>query len=636
MATDNRRAKAKGPSVWECVEQERAGAKAAPFDDTVSVEAPGSKPAPSAEQAAWAADLAAVAEQRKRDVPKKVDSGGILDWDVAPTKALEEPPAPAPAPAAVEAAWAKQVQTAQMQRRSAGAPFGTFESPEKPAEPQAAEADKQAQWRKNLEAAQNGPRFARRYADVHQQPPTASGHVPDKPKEQAASRSKEEVVASLATEQRQRAADSQADAAVDERKASRTRLDVLAAPKAAYSPRGGRGETAGRRPSSAGSAASSSSAGSSRASRAMALERASRGPTVLQGKQAWKSVANAAKESVGAETWDGMSRAQKKELLRGAIAVSALPQPAAAPAGADESATDGVAADGAGDAQKDLDDASSQTSRSTRSSVRSSVRSSRRSESAASSARGSARGSGRAGSAALAESEAPAEAAEATSTPRSGSEASAKRTPQGVRDAHASSSWNFAEMHSATKDGEQDDRFVTATAASLRTAAVATEQESAPARAARDVHAASSWSFAEMFPGSGGDQGQRFVTASAAAATQPAPPPAKLEHAATTRTTKALQQSSWSLGGPDDGSGADDRFTTSSRQQAPPKAAAQAEQCVSPELLYCASWPRLTRVFCAQAVARAGPALSSCLSLVARLDSNGAPGNCLAGCDNGE
>ena len=68
-----------------------------------------------------------------------------------------------------------------MQRRSAGAPFGTFESPDKPAEPQAAEADKQAQWRKNLEAAQNGPRFARRYADVHQ-PPTASGHVPDKPK----------------------------------------------------------------------------------------------------------------------------------------------------------------------------------------------------------------------------------------------------------------------------------------------------------------------------------------------------------------------------------------------------------------------------------------------------------------------
>lgn len=152
-------------------------------------------------------------------------------------------------------------------------------------------------------------------------------------------------------------------------------------------------------------------------------------------------------------------------------------------------------------------------------------------------------------------------------------------------------------MHSATKDGEQDDRFVTATASSLRTAAVATEQESAPARAARDVHAASSWSFAEMFPGSGGDQGQRFVTASAAAATQPAPPPAKLEHAATTRTTKALQQTSWSLGGPDDGSGADDRFTTSSRQQAPPKAAAQAEQCVSSELLYRASWPRLTRVF---------------------------------------
>ena len=141
MATDNRRAKAKGPSVWECVEQERVGAKAAPFDDTVAVD---SKPAPSAEQAAWAADLAAVAEQRKSDVPKKVDSGGILDWDVAPTKALEQPPAPAPAPAAVEAAWAKQVKTAQMQRRSAGAPFGTFESPDKPAEPQAAEADKQA------------------------------------------------------------------------------------------------------------------------------------------------------------------------------------------------------------------------------------------------------------------------------------------------------------------------------------------------------------------------------------------------------------------------------------------------------------------------------------------------------------
>ena len=207
--------------------------------------------------------------------------------------------------------------------RQSSAPFGLEQDNPAHAKPQSVAVGPkdreaaQAQWQQTLDAVHSDyPRFARKATDVHL-PPSSSGHgvvlssdgaMKAKSPVQGAravervakshqTKTKAEVVESLAAQQRQQSAEATGSESSSRRRMSRARLDALAAPKQTYSPRDG----ARRRPSSVGSSVVSAR---STASSQRGLETSSRNHTApksasdLQQRQAWKAVASAARGSL--------------------------------------------------------------------------------------------------------------------------------------------------------------------------------------------------------------------------------------------------------------------------------------------------------------------------------------------------
>jgi hypothetical protein len=229
MATDGR--KRETVSVWERLEAERALKGGLPFDTQAGgAEAMPAKPSDEEQRAQWAADLAAVAEQRRAEPPRPSQTSSSvnpLEWELpsgaAEAEARAKAAQRAPPPAEVREAWAEQLaeqgprharrsgdfhnrmdvhsgvhgfagdapalarQEQASVRRDPGqstAPFGLeTDNPAhaKTTQPlQAVAQDReavQAQWQQTLDAVHSDqPRFARKTSDMHV-PPPPSGHA---------------------------------------------------------------------------------------------------------------------------------------------------------------------------------------------------------------------------------------------------------------------------------------------------------------------------------------------------------------------------------------------------------------------------------------------------------------------------
>ena len=527
MATDGRRTAPQ--SIWDKLEAERKpGPAETPFgtnlDEWAGTGGMPNRPSEAEQKKKWAADLAAVAEQRAGEPPKPTQTS------TSHTRTLNQSLRPASpnrtAPFGLE-----------HDNLSQGQPDAAREEPSAVPQDRAAV---QQRWRQQLDSSQSGPRvFGRKFADVHHRS-GASGHgavlssdgamTAKEPAATAAGgKSKAEVVASLAQQPRPRTAeDGGAVAKLSPRQMSRARLDALSAPKQMYSPR--EGEATARRPSSAGSSASSTgrSAASSDSRPCSRGAAAARGPSSLQGRQAWKAVAGAARESLGDETWCSMSRGEKKEFLRAAITSDEQQQPqpevargcSAMPASGDDDARSVASMSSLGSGAFDGLELGGGSAR------RGSSASSSTASSRISSVRSAGGGSARSGS---------------------------RCSGTGVVDVHASSNWHISEQFQGTKDGHQDDRFVSQTRATLHkavAAAAAPAPEAQQLRNATDVHATSNWSFTDQFAGSSdGHQSNRFVTSQTRASL--APLSGAVAAAAAPRqvhSTAKLQSSSFSLG----------------------------------------------------------------------------------------
>lgn len=400
------------PSVWERLDAQKAGVGSAPYDTLELGDDPMlTKPSEEEERAKWAADLAAVAEQRKAQPSPRVQTTSSInphDWDL-------------PSGAARAEVQAKAIRAAAPQ-------------------------EVKQKWADDL-AARGARQYPRKFADVHLPSQSqTSGHgavlscdgaIKGKPalqrsraavqiakQDQVKTKTKTEVVQSLAAQQRGKLAETTGTGGerISPRKMSRVRLDALAVPKSVSS---SRGDSYGASSLASARFAPASTQGVGRSSR----HHTGAGPTNapdLQQKQAWRATAREVRESIRPETWAAMDRAQKKDFLR-----EAMTQRQQLPYGG---RADAFPADDEVDAQLSVSISESVVSDTSAVSARSSRRS------------------------------VPSLASIGTAGADRACVAKTSRTVK----AHTVSNWNASEQFTGTADGHQEDHFVTSARASYQ------------------------------------------------------------------------------------------------------------------------------------------------------------------------
>eukprot|EP01043_Picozoa_sp_COSAG02_P030824 COSAG02_NODE_1986_length_10180_cov_38.805575_5_plen_574_part_00 len=563
------------------------------------------------QRAQWAANLAAVAEQRKAEPPRLTQTASSinpLEWDLPSGAANVEAQANAvhaPAPAEVQQKWADDLAAARAQgpphaRRSVGDHEPTEARSDKPGLPRGAETGRQssapfgleqdnpahvkpqpvavepqdreaaqAQWQQTLDAVHSDyPRFARKASDVHL-PPSTSGHgfvlssngaMKAKPPVQGA-RAVERAVklpqAKTKTKTKTEVVESLA--AEQQKQSTEATGSELSHPRkmsrarldalAAPKQTYSPRDSARRRPSSAGDSVASAR---STASSSRSVATSSRHHTVPRS----------ASDLQQRQAWKAVASAARESL--GPTTWKAMSRAEKkdflrAAIGQNPEAAHGcrfnsVPANGEMEAQASVSEASSVLSDMCTASLSSSRRSS-----VAASASSSRRSAG---------SSVTARTASTGSTgPQVRSDTSSGLRLEGTQvvDAHATVQWNISDQYDADNQnaGNQDNRFVSSMQASMSQSAAAATAAPAPAATGRatritNVHASSNWNISDQFAGtSDGDQGDRFVTAASASHQQTSgrggvggSVGGGAQRRQPVRTSASLQTSSFSLGWP--------------------------------------------------------------------------------------
>ncbi len=556
MATDGRRREA--PSVWERLDAEQAGAAGVPYDTHGSADGMPVKPSEKEQRAQWAADLAAVAEQRKAEPPRVVQTGSSInpyEWDLPSGAASVEAQAKAvhaPAPTEVQQKWAADLAAARAQGpwharksvdvhkrmgghsdepgaprdektgRQSTAPFGLEQdnpAQAKPQPPVAVELQDrkavQAQWQQTFDAVHADiPRFARKASDVHL-PASSSGHgvvlsadgaMKAKPPVQGA-RAVERLAKShqprtkTKTKTKTEVVES---LAIEQRKQSAEEAGsggVLSSPRKMSRARldALAAPKQMHSPREDARRRPSSAAGSVASARCAAssprrVEDSSRHHTENSSV-----LPTSASDLQRRQSWKAVASAACESLGPTTWKMMSRAEKKdflrAAIVQNPEAASGAGCMFNAGPAGGDLD---AQLTLSESNSVLSDM--------CTASVSSSRRSAG---------SSVAAHTASTGSHARSGTGSGRKLHKAKVVDAHATVQWNISDQYSADNQnaGHQDDRFVSSMQASMSLSA-AVPVEATRAHRIANVHAASNWNISEQFAGtSDGDQGDRFVTA---------------------------------------------------------------------------------------------------------------------------